>query len=42
MVESFSMAARRFVVVVKWPEAPDPPSSTELAGDRAARQRVQN
>ena len=32
LVESFSMAARRFVVVVKWPEAPDPPSSTALAG----------
>ena len=31
--ELFSMAARRFVVVIKWPPVPDPPSSTALAGD---------
>jgi hypothetical protein len=31
--ELFSMAARRFVVVIKWPGPPDPPSSTALAGD---------
>ena len=32
-VELFSMEARRFVVVIKWPGPPDPPSSTALAGD---------
>ena len=31
--ELFSMAARRFFVVFKWPAVPDPPSSTALAGD---------
>jgi len=30
--ETFSMAARRLVVVAKWPDVPDPPSSTALAG----------
>ena len=30
-VESFSMAARRLVVVVRWPGGLDPPSSTALA-----------